>query len=82
MDVAVTHRRQGIAGQLIVRLSEWFVELEAYRVCIDVQPQNTAARALYAKFGAVPLNPHWMHWPDIRVVAQRGDARDPGEREP
>jgi GNAT superfamily N-acetyltransferase len=82
MDVAATHRRQGIAGQLIVRLAEWFVEQQAYRVCIDVQPQNTGARALYAKFGAVPLNPHWMHWPDIRVVTQRGDARDPGEREP
>jgi GNAT superfamily N-acetyltransferase len=68
MDVVGAHRRQGIAGQLIVTLAAWFVEQQAFRVCIDVQPKNAAARGLYAKFGACPLNPHWMFWEDIRVA--------------
>lgn len=68
MDVVKAHRRQGIAGQLIVMLATWFVEHQALRVCIDVKPENAAARALYAKYGAGPLNPHWMFWEDICVA--------------
>lgn len=68
IDVVATHRRQGIAGQLIVTLAGWFVERKALRVCIDVKPENTAARGLYAKFGAQTLNPHWMVWEDVRVA--------------
>jgi ribosomal protein S18 acetylase RimI-like enzyme len=68
IDVVAAHRRQGIAGQLIVTLASWFVEQKALRICIDVKPTNTAARALYAKFGARPLNPHWMVWEDVRVA--------------
>ena len=73
IDVVAAHRRQGIAGQMIVKLAGWFVEQEALRVCIDVKPENTAARGLYAKYGAQPLNPHWMVWEDVRVavVVQR-----------
>jgi ribosomal protein S18 acetylase RimI-like enzyme len=71
MDVAGAHRRQGIAGQLIVTLAAWFVEQQALRVCIDVKPENAAARGLYTKFGAQPLNPHWMFWDDIRVAMDR-----------
>jgi ribosomal protein S18 acetylase RimI-like enzyme len=68
MDVVSAHRRQGIAGRLIVTLAGWFIEQKALRICIDVKPDNTAARALYAKYGARPLNPHWMFWEDIRVA--------------
>jgi ribosomal protein S18 acetylase RimI-like enzyme len=76
IDVVEAHRRQGIAGKLIVTLAAWFVQQQALRICIDVKPQNTAARGLYAKYGAKPLNPHWMIWEDIRAVlhaAQRAD---------
>jgi ribosomal protein S18 acetylase RimI-like enzyme len=68
IDVVNAHRRQGIAGQLIVTLAAWFIEQQALRVCIDVKPENTAARGLYAKYGARPLNPYWMFWEDIRVA--------------
>jgi ribosomal protein S18 acetylase RimI-like enzyme len=69
MDVVAAHRRQGIAGQLIVTLAGWFIEQQALRICIDVKPDNLAARGLYAKYGARrPLNPHWMFWEDIRVA--------------
>jgi len=66
--VVKAHRRQGIAGQLIVTLAAWFVEQQALRVCIDVKPENAAARGLYAKYGARPLNPYWMFWEDVRVA--------------
>jgi len=68
IDVVQAHRRHGIAGQMIVRLAAWFIEQQALRVCIDVQPKNFIARGLYTKFGAQPLNPHWMFWEDIRVA--------------
>jgi len=68
MDVVKAHRRQGIAGQLIVTLAAWFVEQQVLRVCIDVKPENAAARGLYAKYGARPLNPYWMFWEDVRVA--------------
>lgn len=75
MDVVAAHRRQGVAGRLVVTLAAWFVEQQALRVCIDVKPDNTAARGLYAKYGAQPLNPHWMFWGDIRVAVETGGPR-------
>jgi hypothetical protein len=35
-------------------------------VCVDVEPENRVARAFYSRHGAVPLNPHWLVWDDIR----------------
>jgi ribosomal protein S18 acetylase RimI-like enzyme len=74
IDVVATHRRQGIAGQLIVTLTRWFVEQQALRVCIDVKPDNIAARSLYARYGAVDLKPNWMVWEDIRTALVDSDS--------
>jgi GNAT superfamily N-acetyltransferase len=68
VDVIADHRGQGIAGRLLEALGGWFVEMDALRVCVDVQPKNEVARRLYARHGAVPLNPHWMVWEDARVM--------------
>ena len=68
IDVVAAHRRRGIAGRMVVRLAEWFVQQQALRVCIDVKPENSVARGLYAKFGARPLNPYWMFWEDVGVA--------------
>ncbi len=68
IDVVAPHRRHGIAGQLVVTLAAWFVEQKALRVCIDVKPENLVARGLYARYGARPLNPHWMVWDEVSVV--------------
>jgi ribosomal protein S18 acetylase RimI-like enzyme len=75
IDVVQAQRRQGIAGQMVVRLAAWFIEQQALRVCIDVQPKNLVARGLYAKFGARPLNPHWMIWDDVRVAVKGTTSR-------
>jgi RimJ/RimL family protein N-acetyltransferase len=70
LNIAPTHRGRGIADQLIARMGEWFVEQNAFRICVDVQPQNLAARKVYARCGAVPLNPHWMVWEDSSRMCQ------------
>ena len=74
IDVVATHRRQGIAGVLILTLARWFVLQQALRVCIDVKPDNDAARALYAKYGSVDLKPNWMVWEDIRTALNHCDG--------
>lgn len=69
INVIERQRGRGIAGSLLAAMADWFAQHEAFRVCVDVEPGNTAARRLYARYGARPLKPHWMVWDDIRAVA-------------
>jgi GNAT superfamily N-acetyltransferase len=71
IDVVAQRRRQGVAAELLTLLAAWFVQQDASRICVDVQPTNVIARRFYARFGAVELNPHWLVWPDIKVVLER-----------
>ncbi len=68
INVAPGHRGRGIAGQLLAVMAAWFVEQGARRVCVDVEPKNTVARGLYARYGAERLNNHWMVWEDARAI--------------
>ena len=68
INVTVSRQGQGIAGKLLAAMAEWFVEQGALRVCLDVEPENAAARAFYAKWGAVDLKPSWMVWEDVSVA--------------
>jgi len=68
IDVIRTQRRSGIASQLLRHLASWFVEQGALRICVDVQPANTVARAFYKRHGAATLNRHWLVWNDIQAV--------------
>jgi GNAT superfamily N-acetyltransferase len=68
LNVAEQWRGRGIAGELLAAMGEWFARLGAVRVCVNVDPANAPARALYAKFGAVPLQPAWMVWEDARAM--------------
>jgi GNAT superfamily N-acetyltransferase len=76
LNVRPEHRAQGIAGSLLRALAGWFAEHEAFRICVDVEPENLVARRFYFRHGAKPLNPHWLYWPDIRIV-QDETARNP-----
>jgi len=69
IDVHAEHRRKGIAEGLLRKLAAWFVAHQAHKICVDVQPTNAAARAFYAKHGAIELNPHWMVWNRMGDVA-------------
>jgi GNAT superfamily N-acetyltransferase len=68
INVARTQQRAGVAGKLLAAMAAWFVEHKALRVCVDVEPGNIAARAFYAKHGAIDLKPSWMEWEDVGVV--------------
>jgi|ERR1700733_5636342 len=68
INVAREYRGCGIAGTLLETIAHWFVQQQALRVCVNVDAKNTAARRLYRKYGAEPLNEHWLVWSDIRVI--------------
>jgi GNAT superfamily N-acetyltransferase len=68
INVIPERRGSGVASELLRRLAEWFAGQKAFRVCVDVDPANTAARRFYTRHGAVDLNKHWLVWNDITVV--------------
>ena len=68
LDVAVAYRRSGIAGKLLRLLAEWFGRRHAKRICVNVDPENHAARSFYASHGAKVLNQHWLVWPDVTAL--------------
>jgi ribosomal protein S18 acetylase RimI-like enzyme len=68
INTAATHRGQGFAAALLLAQAAWFVEQQAFRVCVNIAPDNTPAVAFYRKHGAQPLNEFFMVWPDIRSV--------------
>ncbi|MGB6077420.1 MAG: GNAT family N-acetyltransferase, partial [Candidatus Acidiferrales bacterium] len=68
INVIPERRGGGIASELLRLLAGWFVAQKASRICVDVEPTNTAARRFYARHGAEELNPHWLVWKDIDVV--------------
>lgn len=68
INVIPERRGSAIASELLRLLAAWFVEQKASRICVDVDPANTAARGLYMWHGAESLNEHWLVWNDIKVV--------------
>ena len=71
--VAPADRRAGIAGELVSRLFQWFVTQGAYKICVNVEPENQPARAFYRRWGAEEMSRYWYVWPDIRILV-RGAA--------
>ena len=65
ISVAVQSRRATIGSELVIALAKWFVDRDANRICVDVDPDNPAARKFYCALGAAPLNEHWMQWDEI-----------------
>ena len=65
INVAAPQRGSGVATELLRLLAGWFVEQQARRICVD---PDDSAREFYVRHGAVPLNRHWLVWPDIAVV--------------
>ena len=68
INVVPERRGSAVASGLLRRLAEWFVQNEAPRVCVDVEPENLPARRFYTRHGARPLNPHWLVWDNISAV--------------
>jgi ribosomal protein S18 acetylase RimI-like enzyme len=74
INVVPAFRGTGVGSALLRVLARWFVEQEAFRICVDVDPTNTAARDFYIRNGAEELGKHWMVWDDIAAILQ---AREP-----
>jgi ribosomal protein S18 acetylase RimI-like enzyme len=71
INVIPERRGSVIASELLGRLAGWFVEHNASRICVDVDPNNIRARSFYRRHGAETLKPHWLVWNDIKVVLDR-----------
>lgn len=67
--VVPQHRRTGVGAQLLRLLARWFTQQRAQRICVNVEPDNAAARALYTRHGATVLNQFWLIWGDIGSLA-------------
>lgn len=68
INVIPERRASGIGSGLLRLLAAWFVRQKALRICVDVDPANTAAQRFYKQHGAEVLNEHWLIWSDINVV--------------
>lgn len=75
INVIPEYRGTGAAAGLLRLLAAWFIEKNALKVCIDVQPTNVIARKFYMRHGAVELNKHWLVWNDISVVLGERNGR-------
>lgn len=68
INVDPASRGTGVARKLIGLIGAWFVEQGARRVCVNVEPDNVAARRLYQRCGAQAFHSHWMIWEDSRTM--------------
>jgi ribosomal protein S18 acetylase RimI-like enzyme len=68
ISVLPERRGSGVASELLRLLATWFADQGALKICVDVEPSNTAARAFYLRHGAEKLNPHWLVWNDTSAV--------------
>jgi ribosomal protein S18 acetylase RimI-like enzyme len=69
INVLPEYRGKGISAELLRNLWDWFLENDAYKICVNVAPDNPAGQKFYTKHGAVALNIHWMIWEDIRQTS-------------
>ncbi len=68
INVIPESRGTGMASELLRLMARWFVENKALRICVDVDPNNSTARAFYRRHGAEMLNEHWLVWNDISAL--------------
>jgi ribosomal protein S18 acetylase RimI-like enzyme len=68
IDVEQQHRGRGIASRLMAQMGAWFVSQNTRRICVNVAINNLAARKLYEKCGAQPLNDCWMVWEHSSLI--------------
>lgn len=71
--IAPTHRRLGVATELLRLLAGWFCDRDMRRVCVNVNTDSEGAEAFYRRHGAQALSQYWYVWEDIGgVLAESG----------
>jgi ribosomal protein S18 acetylase RimI-like enzyme len=71
LNILPSHRRQGVASDLLRLLAMWFVAQNAERVCVEIDPANVAGREFCKQSGALILSERLWVWNDIKVVSGR-----------
>jgi GNAT superfamily N-acetyltransferase len=66
INVIPQFRKTGIATELLHLLAAWFVERNAFFICVD--PGSEQSKKFYTRSGAKNLNEHWLAWNDISVL--------------
>jgi GNAT superfamily N-acetyltransferase len=66
--VAPSHRRRGVATELLRYQARWFVETGAPNVIVNADPDSPGATELYLACGASLINRHWLRWNDIAAL--------------
>lgn len=69
INILPGYRGKGIASALLRLLAEWFVQQNAFKICVD--PGNENARKFYYSHGAENLNQHWMFWKNIESILKK-----------
>ncbi|HEY1871745.1 MAG TPA: GNAT family N-acetyltransferase [Chitinophagaceae bacterium] len=69
LDVMPDYQRKKVGSTLVKILAAWFIQNEAYKVCVD--PGNDVARLFYLANDARNLNEHWMYWENIQKVVDK-----------
>ena len=73
--VAPDSRRLGVGSELLRRLTEWFIEHNATKLCVNANLDSPPAVPFYLSHGAIPINPHWYIWNDARHLARSWEDR-------
>jgi GNAT superfamily N-acetyltransferase len=76
INVGRESRGRGIGAMLVREIGSWFAEQGACCICVDVEPDNVVARALYSRCGAKPFKPHWMIWENSRGMVEQTSHLD------
>jgi GNAT superfamily N-acetyltransferase len=66
INVDEAYRNRGIGFELICVLNKWFIQHNAFQICVD--PGSEPAKKFYKKYGAEYLNEHWLFWRDVREM--------------
>ena len=66
INVCEAYRNRGIGFALICVLNKWFIQHNAFKICVDAG--NELARKFCKKYSAEDLNQHWLFWKDIREM--------------
>ena len=74
LGTEVPPARWGAKQGITLIKQESLYQSNVCRVCVNVAPENTAAVAFYAKFGATSFSQFWMVWDDIRTIHPPADS--------
>jgi ribosomal protein S18 acetylase RimI-like enzyme len=71
LSVAPSHRRHGVASDLLRLVARWFEGQKAERLCVEVEPENEPGREFCRHTGALILNERIWVWNDIKKLSAR-----------